>query len=54
MMLLTKTSRDTYNFDLDFFRPDGRITFADYAEARRFAEQMSARRTQPGAEVLLL
>jgi glycosidase len=46
-MLLTKTSRDTYNFDLDFFRPDGRITFADYAEARRFAEQMSARRTQP-------
>jgi glycosidase len=46
-MLLTKTSRDTYNFDVDFFRPDGRITFADYAEARRFAAQMSARRTQP-------
>ena len=46
-MLLTKTSRDTYNFDVDFFRPDGRIMFADYAEARRFAEQMSARRSQP-------
>ncbi|MGZ9225780.1 MAG: alpha-amylase family glycosyl hydrolase, partial [Anaerolineales bacterium] len=46
-MLLTKTSRDTYNFDPDFFRPDGRVTFADYAGARRFAAQMSARRTQP-------
>jgi glycosidase len=46
-MLLTKTSRDTYNFDMNFFRPDGRIIFADYAEARRFAAQMSARRTQP-------
>jgi glycosidase len=46
-MLLTKTCRDTYNFDVDFFRPDGRITFADYAEARRFAAQMSAGRAQP-------
>ena len=46
-MLLTKTSRDTHNFDVDFFRPDGRITFADYAEARRFAAQMSAGRAQP-------
>ncbi len=46
-MRLTKTSRDTYNFDLDFFRPDGRITFEDYSGARRFAAQMSARRTQP-------
>src|SRR5918996_2756881 len=46
-MLLTRTSRDSYNFDSDFFRPDGRITFADYAEARRFAAQMSERRAQP-------
>ena len=46
-MLLTKTSRDTYDFDPNFFRPDGRITFADYAGARRFAAQMSARRAQP-------
>src|SRR5688572_22768840 len=46
-MLLTRTSRDTYNFDSDFFRPDGRITFADYAGARRFAAQMSERRAQP-------
>ena len=46
-MLLTKTSRDTYDFDPNFFRPDGRITFADYAGARRFAAQMSAHRAQP-------
>jgi len=46
-MLITKTSRDTYQFDMDFFRPDGSITFADYASARRFASQMSAHRTQP-------
>ncbi|MDH3436336.1 MAG: alpha-amylase family glycosyl hydrolase [Betaproteobacteria bacterium] len=46
-MLITKTSRDTYQFSADFFRPDGRVTFADYASARRFASQMSAHRTQP-------
>ncbi|HLF73923.1 MAG TPA: alpha-amylase family glycosyl hydrolase [Anaerolineales bacterium] len=46
-MLLTRTSRDTYEFDSSFFRPDGRITFADYAGARHFAAQMSARRPQP-------
>ncbi|HMB25407.1 MAG TPA: alpha-amylase family glycosyl hydrolase, partial [Anaerolineales bacterium] len=46
-MLITKTSRDTYRFSPDFFRPDGGIAFADYASARRFASQMSARRTQP-------
>ncbi|HEX2997819.1 MAG TPA: alpha-amylase family glycosyl hydrolase [Anaerolineales bacterium] len=46
-MLITKTSRDTYRFSPDFFRPDGGIAFADYASARRFASQMSARRPQP-------
>ena len=46
-MLITKTSRDTYQFSPDFFRPDGGVTFADYASARRFASQMSAHRTQP-------
>jgi glycosidase len=46
-MLITKTSRDTYQFDPDFFRPDGGVTFSDYASARRFASQMSAQRTQP-------
>ncbi len=46
-MLITKYSRDTYQFSGDFFRPDGGVTFADYASARRFASQMSAHRTQP-------
>ncbi|HET6821051.1 MAG TPA: alpha-amylase family glycosyl hydrolase, partial [Anaerolineales bacterium] len=46
-MLITKSSRDTYQFDPEFFQPDGRVTFPDYAAARRFAEQMSAQRAQP-------
>ena len=46
-MLITKTSRDTYQFSSDFFRPDGGVDFADYASARRFASEMSAHRTQP-------
>ena len=36
-----------YQFDPDFFRPDGGVNFADYASARRFAAQMSAQRDQP-------
>ena len=46
-MLITKTSRDTYQFSSDFFRPDGGVSFADYSSARRFASEMSAHRTQP-------
>ena len=46
-MLITRTSRDHYRFSTDFFRPDGRVTFDDYASARRFAAQMSAHRRQP-------
>src|SRR5512138_3252076 len=46
-MLITKTSRDTYRFSPDFFRPEGGVAFADYASARRFASQMSAHRSQP-------
>ncbi|MDQ2693615.1 MAG: alpha-amylase, partial [Chloroflexota bacterium] len=46
-MLITKTSRDTYQFSSDFFRPDGGVTFVDYASARRFASEMSERRSQP-------
>ena len=46
-MLITKTSRDTYQFSSDFFRPDGGVSFADFASARRFASEMSAHRTQP-------
>ena len=46
-MLITKTSRDTYQFDTDFFQPDGNVNFPDYASARRFASQMSTQRDQP-------
>src|SRR5215208_2869521 len=46
-MLITKTSRDTYQFSPDFFRPDGGVTFTDYSSARKFASEMSAHRTQP-------
>ena len=46
-MLITKFSRDTYQFSSDFFRPDGGVYFTDFASARRFATQMSAHRTQP-------
>ncbi len=52
-MLITKTARDTYHFSADFFRPDGRVTLADYASARRFASEMSAHRSQavPASEI---
>ena len=46
-MHITRTSRDTYQFSADFFRPDGRVTFDDFASARKFASQISAHRTQP-------
>ena len=46
-MRITRTSRDTYQFTADFFRPDGGVTFQDYASARKFAAQLSAHRTQP-------
>jgi hypothetical protein len=46
-MLITKTSRDTYQFDSDFFGPNGRLTFDDFSAARRFAAHMSAIRAQP-------
>jgi glycosidase len=46
-MRITKTSRDHYQFSSDFFRPDGRVNFADYASARKFAAQLSTHRSQP-------
>ena len=46
-MHITRTSRDTYQFNADFFRPDGRVVFDDFAAARKFSAQMSAHRTQP-------
>ena len=48
-MLITKNSRDTYQFSPEFFQPDGGVIFRDFAAARRFASQMSAHRTQPVA-----
>jgi len=46
-MHITKTSRDTYKFSSDFFNPDGRVDFDSFADARMFAAQMTAHRTQP-------
>src|SRR5688572_17854717 len=46
-MLITKTSRDIYQFDTEFFQPDGNVIFPDYASARKFASQMSEQRAQP-------
>jgi glycosidase len=46
-MLITKASRDIYQFDTDFFQPDGNVTFPDYASARKFAAQMSEQRPEP-------
>jgi glycosidase len=46
-MRITRNSRDMYQFTSDFFRPDGGVTFQDYASARKFAAQLSAHRTQP-------
>jgi glycosidase len=46
-MLISRFARQKYQFDLDFFRPDGRAAFKDYSAARRFAEQMSAHRADP-------
>ena len=48
-MLITKNSRDLYQFSPEFFQPDGGLTFPDFASARRFASQMSEQRTQPVA-----
>jgi len=46
-MHITRSSRDTYHFTSDFFHPDGRVSFDSFAEARKFAAQMSAIRPQP-------
>lgn len=46
-MRITKTSRDTYQFDSEFFHSDGRVSFDGFADARNFAAQMTTRRAQP-------
>ena len=46
-MRITRTSRNTYHFSSDCFRPDGGVVFESFSNARKFASQMSAHRTQP-------
>ncbi len=46
-MHVTRTSRDRYHFSSDFFRPDGRVAFSDFASARKFAAQVTALRSDP-------
>ena len=46
-MLISRTARDKYRFSSDFFHPNGRVTFEDFASARAFAAQMSAHRADP-------
>jgi len=55
-MHITRTSRDTYHFTSDFFQSDGRVTFDTFAEARKFAAQMSAHQipTVPASDVYAL
>ena len=48
-MLITKISRDAYQFSPDFFREDGRVRFESYSAARRFAAQFSAHRSRPAS-----
>ena len=45
-MLISRRARKKYQFDEDFFQPDGSVLLADYATARRFAEQMSGARPE--------
>lgn len=44
---VSRKARDTYRFDASLFSTDGRVVLADFAAARRFAEQMSAVRGAP-------
>src|SRR3989337_1688131 len=46
-MLTSKKARNIYNFNEDFFRTDGRVTFTDYSSAQRFASQISKHRANP-------
>src|SRR5512143_1906077 len=46
-MLISRGSRQKYQFDDDFFQPDGSVRLGDYSQARRFAAKMSSERTEP-------
>lgn len=50
---ISKTARQKYTFNEDLFATDGRVIFADFAAARRFAETMSAVRGEivPASEI---
>ena len=44
---ISKVTREKYQFDENLFATDGRVIFADFAAARRFAEKLSAGRGNP-------
>jgi glycosidase len=44
---VSRPARDKYQFDEGLFSTTGHAVVADYAAARRFAERMSAQRSQP-------
>lgn len=44
---VSRACRQKYAFDEGMFATDGRVLLADFAAARRFAEKLSAHRTQP-------
>jgi glycosidase len=44
---VSRQARSKYRFDEELFASDGRVIFADFAAARRFAGQMSAGRVEP-------
>jgi glycosidase len=51
---VSRAARDRYEFDEALFSTSGNVVFADFAAARRFAQQMNAQRdvaADPGAAV---
>jgi len=44
---VSRQARNKYHFDEELFSEEGRAAVADFAAARRFAEEMSAQRPQP-------
>jgi len=46
-MLIARRARENYQFDDKLFNEEGRVSLADFAAARRFAEQMALARGAP-------
>jgi glycosidase len=44
---ISKRARDQFQFDQGLFSTDGRLTLADLAAARKFADQMSRMKSEP-------